>query len=179
MLDHFNRILLLATLWAIHLCNFLLTVLSAPCVWSIPILLKNIQKAEPVEVRQESTSSQGSPSPALWIWRNNHLFSLASFSQDIRRPKGQLLSFTGMAKLELLTSLLPSLSGPRARSGFTECLACQASSWCRGCFCELNRCMHCPAELKVHLVVETGSEQTSLSLPRSARKQTDRNKKVV
>lgn len=117
------------------------------------------------------------PSP-LDLEEQPPLFS-GIFLSGYQRPKAQLLSFTGMAKLELLTSLLPSLSGLRARSGFTECLACQASSWCRGCFCELNRCMLCPAELKVHLVVETGSEQTSPSLPRSARKQTDRNKKVV
>ena len=62
----------------------------SPMCLPTPILLKNIHKAEPEEVRQESTSSQGSSSLALWIWRNNHPYSLASSSQDIRVSKPSL-----------------------------------------------------------------------------------------
>ena len=70
----------------------------------------NIYKAEPGEVRQDSTSSQGSPSLDLWIWRNENPYSLNLSLRLSQDPRAQLILLTGMVKLELLTFLLLSLS---------------------------------------------------------------------
>ena len=165
--------------WSIHLHNFLLTVLSALCVCQllfysrtyIKLSLKKLGRS-PLPARAPQAwpfGSGGTTTPTLW-----HLPLRISESQS----PAYFIHWYGQVRTSHLPVALPFRTSC-SLSIYGVLTVCQASSWCWGCFCELNRHTLCPLELEVHLVVETGSEQTSQLLPRSARKQAERSKKVV